>query len=353
MMNIGVNPAVEALQPYVPGEQPRDPAVIKLNTNESPYPAAPQVREAVRRAADDAAFNKYPDPWSTRLRAALAKRAGVTTDEVLPGNGSDEVLRLICHAFLRPGTGDRIGMLDPTYVLYETLAAMFGCGTQRFAVSAPDYAIPPAAIEADVKVLFIASPNPPYGTYYTPEALDEVAAARPERLVVIDEAYADFAGGSALEVYRRRENVILTRTFSKSMSLAGLRVGYALAHGPLFAQLAKIKDSYNLDQLCQTAAEAALSSEAENYYAARNAEICANRDWLAGELRKRGFDVPVSRGNFVFARRPGAKALYEALKARKILVRYFAVPLLDDGVRITIGTREQLNALLAAIDETG
>jgi histidinol-phosphate aminotransferase len=351
MMRIRVNPAVEALEPYVPGEQPRDPEVIKLNTNESPYPAAPAVMEAVRRAADEAMFNKYPDPWSTRLRAALASRVGVSVDEVFPGNGSDEVLRLICHAFLRPGTDDRIGMLEPTYVLYETLAAMFGCRAERFSLTGPDYAIPQAAVQEDVKILFVPNPNPPYGTFYPPETLDALAAARPERLVVIDEAYVDFADGSALEVYRRHENVILTRTFSKSLSLAGLRVGYALAHESLFAQLAKIKDSYNLDRLSQAAAEAALGPDADTYYAARNAEICANRDWLAGQLRQRGFEVPESHGNFVFARRPGAKTLYEHLKARKILVRYFPAPPLDDGVRITIGTREQLDALLRAVDE--
>jgi len=347
-MTIRIHPAVEKLHAYIPGEQPKEPGFTKLNTNENPYPPAPEVAEAIRVALEENALQKYPDPVASGLRAAIARDLGVTRDEVFVGNGSDEVLRLICHAFLDAAAGDKIGMLDPTYVLYETLAAMFGAENAVFPVQHPEYVFPKAAVDADVKVFFLPNPNPPIGTYYPAEVLQQLAAARADRLVVIDEAYVDFAPGNALEVYRARPNVMVTRTFSKSYSLAGMRVGFAVARPELILQLDKIRDSYNLNRLSQAAALAGW--EAKAYHRERCEQIRTDREFLAGELRARGFDVPESHGNFVFARRAGAKELYEQLKGRKVLVRYFSTPSLADGIRITIGTRAELETLLKAID---
>ncbi len=224
-MTIRINPAVSALEGYIPGEQPREPGFIKLNTNENPYPPSPEVLEAVRATADEAAYNKYPDPSASELRAEIARSLGVPMEQVLAGNGSDEVLRLICHAFLDPGAGDRIAMLDPTYVLYETLAAMFGCPARTFRLKAPDYGMPEDAFADPAKIFFLPNPNPPIGTRYPAGILDRLASSAPDRLLVLDEAYVDFAEGDSMEVYRRHSNAVVTRTFSKSYSLAGMRVG--------------------------------------------------------------------------------------------------------------------------------
>lgn len=343
------NPAVARLKAYVPGEQPREPGFVKLNTNESPYPPAPAVRDAVRAAAEEALFNKYPDPSSARLRSLVAKDLGLDIDQILVGNGSDEVLRILCHVFLTSGSEDAVGMLYPSYTLYRTLAEMFGCGCREFRVSQPDYAISEEAFEAGVKLFFLPNPNPPIGTLYPLEQITRLAGVRPERLVVVDEAYADFSGQSAIGLLQAHPNLVITRTFSKSYSLAGLRVGFMIADPRVISEAAKVKDSYNVNRLSQAAAEAAW--QAGDYYGSKNRVICEDREFLSGELRLRGFEVADSRGNFVFARRPDADSLYRRLKALKILVRYFDTPGLTDGVRITVGTRGELDALLAAIDE--
>ena len=345
-MTIKANPWVARLDAYVPGEQPRDPDFIKLNTNENPYPVPDEVHRAVQEASVKA-FQKYPDPNCTALRGAISERLRVTTDQILAGNGSDEVLRLLCHAFLCPG--DMIGMLDPTYTLYGTLAGMFGAGSRTFRVKSPDYMIPEDAVGADVRIFFLPNPNPPIGTRYPCEVLSRMASARPDRLLVIDEAYVDFSAGDCLEVFRAHDNVVITRTFSKSYSLAGMRVGFVLGKEAVIRELQKIKDSYNLNRVSQAAAEAAW--RAQEYYDARTREIVANRELLSKELAGRGFDVPASGGNFVFARRADAHDLYLRLKERKILVRYFDTPLLRDGMRITVGTGPEIKALLSAIDD--
>jgi histidinol-phosphate aminotransferase len=345
-MTIRVNPSVAKLEAYVPGEQPRDPDFIKLNTNENPYPVPDEVLRAVQEASVTA-FQKYPDPGSSSLRAAIGERLRVPVQQILAGNGSDEVLRLLCHAFLCPG--DSIGMLNPTYTLYRTLAAMFGAESRTFEVRGPDYAFPEEAISAEVRIFFLPNPNPPIGTRYPAELVSRMAAARPDRLLVVDEAYIDFASGDCVDVFRAHDNVAITRTFSKSYSLAGLRVGFVVAKEPIIGELEKIKDSYNLNRVSQAAAEAAW--RAQGYYDARTREIVANRTLLATELAARGFEVPASEGNFVFARRADARDLYTKLKERKVLVRYFDTPNLRDGMRVTVGTGAELKALLSAIDD--
>jgi histidinol-phosphate aminotransferase len=347
-MNVPVNPWVSDLHAYVPGEQPREPGFVKLNTNESPYSPAPEVLQAVLETAQGASYNKYPDPLSSALREAFAADLGFETSNVFVGNGSDEVLRLLCHAFLSAARGDQIGMLNPTYVLYDTLATMFGCESQIFDLQPPDYSFPDSALVSRVRIFFLPSPNPPLGTHYPSETIRALASADPARLVVIDEAYIDFAHGSAIELVKEYENLVITRTFSKSYSLAGLRVGFAVANEEIIRQLDKIRDSYNLNRVSQAAALAAWRARA--YHGEMCERIRQDRDYLTRELRQRGFEVPDSQGNFVFARKSGAAAFYQALKERKVLVRYFNTPALQDGVRITIGTREELEILLREID---
>lgn len=347
-MTIAVNPWVERMQGYVPGEQPSDLEMVKLNTNEAPYPAAPEVTAAILAETEKALFNKYPDPASTILSSAIAARLGVSAEEVVCGNGSDESLRLLVHAFTRPGAGDRIAMCNPTYSLYRTLADMFGVEIENHVAEAPQYSLPDSFVGTNAKILFLPNPNPPIGTYYENADLECLAAADPDRLVVIDEAYVDFAPGDAVAVYRKYNNVVLTRTFSKSYSLAGLRAGFLVARPELTSSLNKIKDSYNISRLTQVAALAAW--DAREYHQDMIDRIREDREFLAVELTKRGFTVAKSHGNFLFARKGGAKKLYWTLKERKVLVRYFDVPGLEDGLRITIGTRSELEKLLSELD---
>lgn len=340
------NPVLDSLEAYVPGEQPRDGTYVKLNTNESPYPPAPAVERAITEFLADNSLRKYPDPACTKLREALAKRLDVPVGWILVGNGSDEVLRLLCHALLAPG--DRIGMLYPTYVLYRTLAAMFGAACEEFDVEPPDFAIPDRAKSDACQILFLANPNPPMGTAYSKDVVEEVVRCAADRLVVVDEAYVDFGGSTAVELVRRYQNVAVTRTFSKSYALAGLRIGFVVAQPPLIEQLEKLKDSYNVNSVSQVAALAAW--EAVDYYRELVRKVCETREWLRGELVARGFEVAQSAGNFLFARRRDARELYLALKQRRVLVRWFDQRLLRDGLRITVGTPQETEALLQALD---
>lgn len=346
-MTISVNPWIAEMKGYVPGEQLNDPDVIKLNTNEMPYPPAPEVAEAIMAETRRDVFNKYPDPTCRALREAIAQRLDVTPEEIVCGNGSDEVLRMLVHALAKPG--DVIAMCSPTYTLYGVLAEMFNVKVVVYEAASPAYSLPETFIEAAAKILFLPNPNPPVGTFYTEADLECLAAADPDRLVVIDEAYVDFAPHSAVNIYKKYENVAITRTFSKSYSLAGLRAGFVVCRPRLADALNRIRDSYNVNRLTQAAALAAWNAQA--YYAEKIELIRNDRAWLTTELQTRGFNVAPTEGNFVFARRAGAAKLYQALKDRKILVRYFDAPALSDGVRITIGTREQLETLLKTIDE--
>lgn len=348
-MSIVVNPLVESMQGYVPGEQLNDPGIIKLNTNEAAYPAAPAVYEAIAAETARQTLSKYPDPSCSTLRTAIADRYGISPDEVVCGNGSDEILRLIMQAFTRPGAGDKIAVGNPTYTLYAVLASMFGLAVETFPAEAPLYSLPEALIETPAKIVFLPNPNPPIGTFYPRADLECLAAADPNRLIVIDEAYVDFAPNDALEVYRKYENIVLTRTFSKSYAMAGLRAGFAICRPELAVSLNKIKDSYNVNAVTQAAALAAWM--ARDYYKENIARVLEDRIFLVRELKTRGFLVAESHGNFVFARKAGAKKMYEVLKQRKVLVRYFDLPGLKDGLRISIGTHAQLEQLLKNIDE--
>ncbi len=296
-------------------------------------------------ATADASVRLYPDPEARALRARASEVYGVPVDHVLAGNGSDELLALLLRATIDPG--GRVAFPVPTYSLYETLVAVQGGEIVR--VPWPDdWRVPAALATTGARVTFLCNPNAPSGTLVSPDAIAELAAALPGVLVV-DEAYGDFADTNALGLVGRCPNVLVLRTFSKSFSLAGMRVGLAFAHPELLAGLHTVKDSYNLNRASQAAATAAL--EDLPHMQANVARIRATRARLTDALVARGFVVPASSANFVLARRPGVDQgpVVRRLAERGILVRHYAVPGLADAMRVTVGTDEETDAFLVAL----
>ena len=296
-------------------------------------------------AAAGAAVRLYPDPEARALRARATEVYGVPMDHVLVGNGSDELLALVLRATIDPG--GRVAFPVPTYSLYETLVAVQG-GEAVMVPFPDDFRLPPALGRARARVTFLCNPNSPSGTLVPLAAVDTLAR-EVEGVLVVDEAYVDFAASHALGLVGRLPNVLVLRTLSKSFSLAGLRVGLAFGHPDLLAGLRTVKDSYNVGRLAQAAALAALSDLPA--MRANVARICATRTRLTAGLARLGFHVLPSEANFVLARRPGVDQapVARALAARDILVRHFAVPGLDDALRITVGTDDEIDALLAAL----
>jgi histidinol-phosphate aminotransferase len=332
------------LEGYVPGEQPQDGRVVKLNTNENPYPPSPGVADAISAEAG-VDLRRYPDPAAVRVRQKAASRYGVDVEQVLVGNGSDELLGLVLRTCVDPG--GRVAYAVPTYSLYDTLVAVQG-GVSVQVPYGPDWALPAALRSAEARVTFVCHPNSPSGTGVALGEIEALAQVTPG-LVVVDEAYVDFAETSALALVNRYDNVLVLRSFSKSFSLAGARVGLAIGPAELLALLARTKDSYNVNRMSLAAAAAALDDYA---WMERNVErVCATRERLAGELTRLGFAVPPSQANFVFARRPGEDlaSLHAQLRNAGVLVRHFATPELRDGLRITVGTDAEVEALLQAL----
>ena len=336
---------IQAMQPYVPGEQPQKGGFIKLNTNERPYPPCEEVVEAVRAAADGT-LRLYPDPVCTRVRERAGEVLGVQPEMVIVGNGSDDILTILIRSFV--GEGDEVVYLNPSYGLYSVLTSIQN-GRGHVVEYTDDFRLPDDLCRPDAKLTFICSPNNPTGTL---SSADEVAALaeKSSGIVAVDEAYVDFAESSCIELVHRFDNIVILRSMSKSYSLAGLRIGLGIAPAGLIDGMMKVKDSYNVERLGIAGAEAALAN-VEKMKA--NAEtIKKDRRYLTQQLEELGFDVVPSQANFVFARAPmPADSLYEKLKERKILVRYWNLPRLSDGVRISIGTRRELDALLAAVKE--
>lgn len=341
-----IRPAIRDLDGYTPGEQPQDQRYIKLNTNENPYPPSPRVIDAVRACAAET-LRLYPDPMANVLRDKAAEVYGFERDEILAGNGSDDLLAMIVRACVGPG--DRVVYPSPTYSLYDTLVAIGGGEAVRVPFG-PDYRLPAGLAEAGGRVTFLCNPNAPSGTLVPAR---EIAAlsARLAGLLVVDEAYVDFADENALGLVRTRDNVVVLRSFSKSFSLAGLRIGLAFARAELINELIKVKDSYNLSRAGIAAAVAALDDYA--WMQANVRRVRATRERLTVALRAQGFVVPPSQANFVLARRPGQslQGTYEQLKARGILVRYFATAGLADAMRISVGTDDEIGRLLEALRE--
>jgi histidinol-phosphate aminotransferase len=340
-----VVPHVRSVHPYVPGDQPSGGGWVKLNTNELPYPCSPRVGPAI--AAEVGSLAKYPDPASRPLRAALARHHGVGADQVIVGNGSDDILNLLVRVFSpeREGTW----MTFPGYSLYPTLVAIRGSRIDH--VPFPeDMRLPvEALLAADPALLFLTTPNAPTGVGFENEEIRALLEGT-RGIVVADEAYADFANGSAIALLAAYPRLVITRTFSKSFGLAGLRVGYALAHPEVIGYLDRVRDSYNVNRLSQAGALAALEDTA--YYADVVGRVKSTRDRFAHSLSERGWFTYPSATNFVFTRPATtsgttgagvARSLFEHLRNDRILVRYFpSHPFTEAFLRISIGTDEDM-----------
>ncbi|BAU63296.1 histidinol-phosphate aminotransferase [Stanieria sp. NIES-3757] len=339
--------AVDAMTGYIPGEQPKPGTkIIKLNTNENPYPPSPHAVE-VLRTLDSEWLRRYPDPYAKDFCQAVSEALGVPRDWILVGNGSDELLNVIIRACA--GGSDRTVVYPmPTYVLYRTLAGMQPAQVQEIPYP-EDFRLPiEKLVAAKGAVTFIASPNSPSGHLVPLEDLRQLAKEA-SGIVVIDEAYVDFADYSALPLVFELENVIILRTLSKGYSLAGLRMGFAIANPKLLAGLFKVKDSYNIDAIATAVGTAAMKDQAYKNECANKVKI--SRAKLTTDLKNIGFDVLNSQGNFVLAtpQNNSAESLYQELKNRGILVRYFKQPGLEDKLRITVGTDVQNQTLLEAL----
>jgi histidinol-phosphate aminotransferase len=338
-------PLLDRLTPYTPGEQPTGTGVLKLNTNENPYPPPTAVIEEVRAATGER-LRLYPNPTSESLRRALAAYHAVEPAQVLLGNGSDEILRLLVHAFVDPGQS--IAMVDPSYSLYPVLSATFDGGTVTYPLKDLQ-GLPDTLFQSPEPLMFLPNPNPPIGTFYERSTIAELCRAREGKLLVIDEAYVDFAPRDMVPLLTEFPNLAISRTFSKSYSLAGMRIGYLLAHPDLIVNIAKIKDSYNLNALSQIAGAAAISSYSEMEENIR--KIIQTRQWTTEQLTQLGYRVPTSHGNFIFAIHDRTREVFQQLKQRNILVRYFDTPRLANGMRITIGTQQDMQRLITALEE--
>ena len=336
---------------YVPGFQPEESGWIKLNTNENPYPPSPKVVEAITAEIANGGENlrKYPDAGSKEARRVAAELYGVDPSWVVMANGSDELLNNLIRAFA--DAGDEIGYVHPSYSYYATLAEIQGAKIRTFGLT-DDFRIADFPERYEGKIFFLTSPNAPLGFGFDNEYIAELAE-RCAGILVVDEAYVDFTDVSAMELVKKYENIVVTRTLSKSYSLAGMRLGLAVAHPEVIESLDKIRDHYHLDRLALVAATAALQDQ--NYLQTTVARICETRDWFSAELRKLGYCVKPSQTNYIFAEPSDAdgKQVYDALFAGKILVRYFSDPLLTHGIRISIGTRDEMEQTLAVITETG
>jgi histidinol-phosphate aminotransferase len=340
-------PAIDAMMGYVPGEQPKPGTkIIKLNTNENPYPPSPKAMEVLRNL-DGEWLRRYPDPFARDFCHAVSDALGVPADWVIVGNGSDDVLNILVRACAE-GSDRKIVYPMPTYVLYSTLAAMQPAQVVEIPYG-PDFKLPiNELVSMQGAITFIASPNSPSGHLVALDDLRELARRVPG-VLAIDEAYTDFADFSALPLVHEFENVIILRTLSKGYSLAGLRMGFGIANPKLLEGLFKVKDSYNIDAIATAVGTASMRDQAyKNECAERVKEA---RSKLTVDLKNLDFTVLDSQANFVLATPPEGKAemLYLALKERGILVRYFKQPGLSDKLRITVGTDEQNRTLIEAL----
>ncbi len=337
---------LEDVEGYVPGEQPKGTDVIKLNTNENPYPPSPKVLEALRQLDADA-FRKYPDPVSSRFRQAYAERMGYPGAEwAIIGNGMDELLALALRTFVDPG--EPVLATYPTYSLYEVLCQLHGCVLRHEDLD-DAFQLTEAFYTTPARLCLLTRPNAPSGVAIPREAAERLCRTF-DGIVVIDEAYVDFADDDCMDFPKRFENAIVMRTFSKSFSLAGMRVGAAVAQPEIIGEFMKTKDSYNMNAVSQALGLAALDDD--GHMRQHVDKVRRTRARLSAALTALGFDVAPSQSNFLLARwaqEPGAKALFEALRERNILVRYFNARRLDNALRITVGTDEECDALLSAL----
>lgn len=331
---------------YVPGEQPKDAAVIKLNTNECPYPPSPKVMEALAGLGPDA-LRKYPDPVALKLRSLCAERFGFPGPEwVLGGNGMDELLALALRTFVDPG--DTVIAQYPTYSLYEVLCKLHGC-TLQYVELDEDFQLTEEFFAAKGRLAFFTRPNAPTGQCASRDQVARFCENFPG-IVIIDEAYVDFAEDSCIDFPQRYDNVLVMRTFSKSFSMAGMRLGMAYGQPALIEAFLKTKDSYNLNAYTQAAGIAAMEDYA--WMEGNVAKVKATREQLRTELQQLGFQVAPSQANFLLTQwhgQPETPTLFQTLKTQNIMVRYFNAPRLQNALRITIGTDEECDKLVAAL----
>lgn len=340
-------PNIEAMEGYTPGEQPEDPSVIKLNTNENPYPPSPAVMKAVAGVQAEQ-LRRYPHPEGNLFRDAAAKIFGVKRENIICGNGMDDILNMTVRAFSGPEAA--LVYPVPTYTLYGVLATIEASIVKEVPFP-PDFSLPiEGLVNARGRVTYLANPNSPTGTFVPAEQIGKLADAL-EGVLCIDEAYVDFARENCLELARTRPNVLVMRTLSKGYSLAGLRFGFAIGHENLIRGLMKVKDSYNVDAIAIAAATAAIQDQA--YFEQTRQKVISERKRLSAALDRLGLRCLPSESNFLLAAcgQPTARELYASLKARRILVRYFDYPGLNDKLRITVGTPEQNDALVAALTD--
>jgi len=343
-------PNIDSMAGYVPGEQPQGGGFVKLNTNENPYPPSPRVAVAVNSALQRG-LQKYPDPMASAFRQAASKVLGVPPDWILAGNGSDDILTIVTRALV--GEGEVLRLPYPSYILYRTLAELQNARFEEVPFC-DDWILPAAFGEAStqsggkLKLAFLANPNSPTGTVIPPDAVLELARKLPCPLLV-DEAYADFADSNCMSLVSQCDKIMVSRTLSKSYALAGLRFGYLVAQPHLIEQFMKVKDSYNCDALSIAAATAAVGDQA--WLAENRDKIVTTRARLLMDLRTLGFIGPASQANFVWCLHPAgnSRQIYEQLKERKILVRYMVYPRWSDGLRISVGTDNEIDAFLDGV----
>ncbi len=340
---------LKGLEPYTPGEQPKIDNLIKLNTNESPFPPSPKAVEAAAEAAQR--LQLYPDPECSALTKALAERLGVASDEVLLTNGSDEILNFAFMAFCDSEKG--AAFPDITYGFYKVFAELYSIPYTEIPLN-EDLKINLSAYSGINKTIFIANPNAPTGIYIEPEEIEQVIISNPDSVVVVDEAYVDFGSRSCIPLIKKYNNLLVTQTFSKSRSMAGARLGYGVGCKELIADLNAIKYStnpYNINSLTMAAGIGSVSDN--NYFESNCRYICEAREYTKAALSALGFEMTDSKSNFIFVRHKALSGeyIYSQLRKRSILVRHFSKERICDYNRITIGSMEQMDILINALKE--
>lgn len=338
------------IEPYIPGEQPKDRKYIKLNTNESPYGPSPRVLEALREALDDS-LRLYPDPTCDMLISAAAESYGLEKEQIFAGNGSDEVLAFSFMAFFDPGR--TIVFPNITYSFYPVYASLFKLDYVTTPLDS-EFNIPSEQMMQSSGGIILANPNAPTGKALPLAKIREVLEGNPDVVVIVDEAYIDYGGETAVSLIKDYHNLLVIQTFSKSRALAGMRIGFAFGDSELIKALNSVKNSFNsytLDRLAIIAGTAALKDP--GYYRGTTARVVTTREKFTRELRKRNFSVADSSANFVFAShcRVSGEHIFSALREKGILVRHFRKPLIENHLRISIGTDEEMEAVISALDD--
>lgn len=340
---------VKNVKPYTPGEQPKDRRYIKLNTNENPYPPSPRVIEAIKNATDET-LRLYPDPMGEELRETIAGYYRLRKSNVFIGNGSDELLAFSFPAFFEPA-GKPVLFAEVTYSFYPVYAALFNINYRLIPVD-EEFNIPEEGYYQDNGGIIIANPNAPSGKGVSGKTIEAILSRNENSVVIIDEAYVDFGGRSAVKLINDYPNLLIIKTLSKSHSLAGLRVGYALGNEDLIEGIIRVKDSinsYTVDRLALAGAREAIKDD--NYFQETRSKIMKSRERVSARLTEMGFRVIPSQANFIFisSKQCPGHVLFQSLRGKGILVRYFDKPKIDNFIRVTIGTDEEMDCFLEAI----